>query len=68
MLELYSTKYVPLTGIVLHRSTVTRWIKRFKSGIETVDSVSGKDRPASLVTSKITDKVNGCRNDISSSS
>ena len=39
-------------------STVTRWIKRFKSGIETVDSASGRGRPASIVTSKMTDKVN----------
>ena len=29
-------------------STVTRWIKRFKSGIETVDSASGRGRPASV--------------------
>ena len=35
-------------------ATVTRWI----SGIEAVDSASGRGRPASVVTSKMTDKVN----------
>ena len=39
-------------------STVTRWIKRFKSGKETVGSAPGRGRPASVVTSKITDKAN----------
>ena len=50
---------VPLLGMALARiKTVTRWINRFKSGIETVDSAPGRGRPASVVTSKITDKVN----------
>ena len=44
-------------GIVRH-STITGWIKRFMSAIEMVDSASGRGRPASVVTSKITDKVN----------
>ena len=44
-------------GIVRH-STITRWIKRFMSAIEMVDSASGRGRPASVGTSKITDKVN----------
>ena len=39
-------------------STVTWWIERFKFGIETIDSAPGRGRPASVVTSKITDKVN----------
>ena len=45
-------------GIVRHRSTITRWIKRFMSAVEIVDSASGRGRPASVVTSKITGKVN----------
>lgn len=39
-------------------STVTRWIKRFKSGIETVESAPGRGRPATVVNSKMTHKVN----------
>ena len=39
-------------------STATRWIKRFKSGIETADSESGRGRPANVVSSKMTEKVN----------
>ena len=35
-----------------------RWIKRFKSGKETVDSAPGRGRPASVVTFMITDKAN----------
>ena len=38
--------------------TVTRWIKRFKSGIDSVDSAPGRGRHARVVTAKITDKVN----------
>ena len=58
VLELYSTKLFRLWACTLSYSTVTRLIKRFKSGIETVDSAPGRGRPASVVTSKITDKVN----------
>ena len=39
-------------------TTVTRWIKRFKSGIDTLDSAPGKGRSASVVTSNKTDNVN----------
>ena len=58
MLELYSTKLFRLWARYLLVFNCYRWIKRFKSGIETVDSAPGRGRPASVVTSKITDKVN----------
>ena len=58
MLELYSTNCSAYGHATCSYSTVNRWIKCFKSGIETVDSASGIGRPASVVTSKITDKVN----------
>ena len=37
---------------------LSRLIIRFKSGIETIDSAPGRGRPASVVTSKITNKAN----------
>ena len=46
-------------GMVLHCfQNGIRWIKRFKSRIEMVDSAACRGRPAIAVTSKITDKVN----------
>ena len=57
MLELYSTKLFRLWARYLLVFKCYRWIKRLKSGIETVDSAPGRGRPASVVTSKIADKV-----------
>ena len=57
MLELYSTKLFRLWARYLLVFKCYRWIKRLKSGIETVDSAPGRGRPASDVTSKIADKV-----------
>ena len=58
MLELYSTKWFHLWAWYCSYSTVSRWIKCFKSGKETVGSAPGRGRPASAATSMIIDKVN----------
>ena len=58
MLELYQRNCSACGHGTCSFSTVTTWIKRIKSGIETVDSAPGRGKPASVATSKINDKVN----------